>query len=85
MSANSARNRYIQGTYLIVDSPWGSTSRFFLLTTPNVRLVPHLSALAFAPSAFWKQAQTASPKSLTLCLALDVVSAQTCALQKPLF
>jgi hypothetical protein len=63
MYANSARNRYIQGTYLIVDSPWGNTSRFLLITT-NVLLVQRLSALVFAHLASWKQAQMASLKSL---------------------
>jgi hypothetical protein len=82
MYANSARNRYIQGTYLIVDSPWGNTSRFLLITT-NVLLVQRLSALVFVHLASWKQARMASLKSLMWYLALDVVSAQTCAQQKP--
>jgi len=64
MFANSARNRYIQAAYLIVDSPWGSTTRLSYLTTPNVLLVLGLSVSVFAHSASWKQAQTANLKSL---------------------
>jgi hypothetical protein len=55
----------------------------YQLIMPNVLLVLGLSALVFVLRESWKQAQTISRKWLTLYHALNVVSAQTYAHQKP--